>query len=573
MAGESSEVIFYVSQYLPVSEQVESYQRLLEASKLYSKSGIEISSAISLLRDIQEQDSGQEKSERILSAVSHFEAARDYFKSANAELIYIKEENIPREFQGQFSSLYKEALEIEGWLEELNTTIPFIIDLLGYNEERTYLFLFQNNSELRPTGGFIGTYGTMVWNQGSFEELYINGIYDPDGQLREKIIPPKPLQYVTPTWGSRDANWFLSFPSSAKKVIELFEKTGEAEYIDGVIAITPDFVIQLLEATGPIEMEEYDVVITSENFLETIQEEVEVNYNKSLNKPKKILADLTPMLMDEALNEVNYADLVEIIMDSLSQKDIMFYSRNLEAQEFFESRNWAGGITIPTGDEVSIEDFLSVVIINIGGGKTDLFTETYIDSSTVIEEDGSLIRTVWLTRENRGGSTGYPWYDTDNYGYVRFYVPLGSELMDADGFAPSPEFIATNYEAGSYKKDDDVARIEESSTKHEASGTDIFEESGLTVFGNWARVPAQGDSIAHITYRLPFKVSEASREYHLTIHKQPGLEPNYSGIIELKDKKRSVYGCSVAKENIAIPRFRFKQENDTRLSCFFDKII
>ncbi len=34
-----------------------------------------------------------------------------------------------------------------------------IPELTGFNGERTYLLLFQNNLELRPSGGYIGSFG------------------------------------------------------------------------------------------------------------------------------------------------------------------------------------------------------------------------------------------------------------------------------------------------------------------------------------------------------------------------------------------------------------------------------
>src|SRR5258706_15817855 len=58
-------------------------------------------------------------------------------------------------------------------------------DLLGMKNKKTYLLLFQNNAELRPGGGFIGSYGLAVINKGKLQQLTIHNTYDADGQLKK----------------------------------------------------------------------------------------------------------------------------------------------------------------------------------------------------------------------------------------------------------------------------------------------------------------------------------------------------------------------------------------------------
>ncbi|MEK7102387.1 MAG: DUF4012 domain-containing protein, partial [Patescibacteria group bacterium] len=47
--------------------------------------------------------------------------------------------------------------------------------LLGFDEERTFLVLLLNNTELRPGGGFIGTYAVATIRNGQLKDLFVEG--------------------------------------------------------------------------------------------------------------------------------------------------------------------------------------------------------------------------------------------------------------------------------------------------------------------------------------------------------------------------------------------------------------
>ena len=324
-------------------------------------------------QNIQNQDPALNSSTRyndIQSIIQHFANAEQHFVQANKIIATIHSDNIPAEFQDQFQLLQSQSSSIESTLKQVQTFLPAMIDTMGYNGEKRYLFMFQNHSELRATGGFVGTYGTVIVRNGQLEDLFINGIYDPDGQLQARIIPPKPLQYVTPNWGTRDANWFFDFPSSAKKTIRFFEMSGQGS-VDGVVAMTPHIVQQLLQIVGDVEMPEYGVIVTADNFLEVVQHEVEVNYNKQLNKPKQILADLAPILIERALNQEDKMEVGRVFFDGLLNKHIMLYSTSSESQALFEEQGWSGAVQQePLIHRNALNDYLAVVISNIGGGKT-----------------------------------------------------------------------------------------------------------------------------------------------------------------------------------------------------------
>ena len=64
------------------------------------------------------------------------------------------------------------------------------------------------------------------------------------------------------------------------------------------------------------------------------------------------------------------------------------------------------------------------------GVRPDLDTES---CRAEIQEDGSIIDTLVITRRHQGGSAQYDWWNRVNANYLRVYLPKGSQLISASG--------------------------------------------------------------------------------------------------------------------------------------------
>ncbi|KKQ79516.1 MAG: hypothetical protein UT02_C0033G0001, partial [Parcubacteria group bacterium GW2011_GWC2_38_7] len=76
--------------------------------------------------------------------------------------------------------------------------------LTGYPEEKTYLFILENNREMRPAGGFIGTYGIFQVANAEIKNFYTDNSYNLDVKVKDtqKIPAPKPMEkyMAQPNW-------------------------------------------------------------------------------------------------------------------------------------------------------------------------------------------------------------------------------------------------------------------------------------------------------------------------------------------------------------------------------------
>jgi hypothetical protein len=521
-------ILVETSRFIPFLSKLSSGNYLTEAGKDVSRIGVLSGEIMQTLNQIKGSplSSGNE-------SISYLKILQDtsadtkeivmLLENIGQNLSKVNTEDISDKQRAKFFIIKNKLPEITAFVRGFSDNGQIFSDVLGGNGPRKYLFLFQNNQEMRATGGFIGTYGVIDVANGRIKKFFIDGIFNPDGQLIEKIIPPKPIQKISATWSLHDSNWFPDFPVSAEKAIIFYEKTG-GPTVDGVITMTPVVMQKLLEITGPIEMSEYGVNIDKDNFVEKVQQEVEVEYDKKINQPKKILADLAPIILDKIFNANNFSDVaktIKILNESLNEKQILVYSRNYEIEKKLSELGWSGEIL------KTQKDYLSVINTNINGFKTDGIVSERIEHQAEIQTDGSIVDTLTIIRQHNGGQSDYEWWNKVNVDYMRVYVPEGSELLSVEGQTREFNSSPIDYKVLGFKHDSQIQMEEESMQIDEKSGTRIYEDAGKTVFANWVYVSPQEKTIIKYKYLLPFKMEINNKNkpidtYSLLAQKQSG---------------------------------------------------
>lgn len=540
-------IIVQSSRYVPYLSRLSSGFHLSAAGENISQVGVKMSETMDILNQIKNP---LENKKETISFLKIFKDTDDKLKESYRLLVDTEDhltrvsvDDIPEEYRKQFVELRTKLPEINEYLSSYIADSEIIADILGGNGPRKYLFLFQNNQEMRATGGFIGSYAIIDIFNGRIRNFFVDGIFNPDGQLQERIVPPAPIQKISVNWSLHDSNWFPDFPISAEKASWFYEKTG-GPTVDGVITMTPEVLGRFLEITGPIEMPEYGVTVSRDNFIEELQYEVEMDYDKELNQPKKILADLVPKVLDKLFNAKDLGDTaraMNVLVSSLNEKHILIYSRNYEIEKSLSERGWAGEML------QAEKDYLSVVNANINGFKTDGVVDESISHKADIQDDGTIINTVTVKRYHRGGDTAYDWWNRVNADYMRVYVPKGSKLLSVSGQTREINSPPVDYEALGYKKDPQVRMQEDTTFIDEESGTKIYEESGKTVFANWVYVSPKETAEITYTYALPFQLkfydnTKTFDTYSLLAQKQSGsVGSKFSSEITYPDSYKVIW--------------------------------
>lgn len=330
------------------------------------------------------------------------------------------------------------------------------------------------------------------------------------------VSSPAPLHLVNPRWEMQDSNWWPDFPTSAKKAAWFLEQSRGGS-VDGVMALTNTVVERILTVTGPVDLPAYGRVITAENFATETQNLVELDYDRTENRPKQFLADLAPRLIERMLqlDPVKQQALLSVLYEAIHEKHLMMYSTDPQVQEILTSLDWAGKL-----QPVGLSDYLMVVTTNILGGKSDRVVETNLRHAVTIGEDGKMTVSLTITKTHRGHPDD-PFTGLPNRSYLRVYVPAGSTLVSAAGFA-APDPSLEKAPEGILTDDADLLAIEGVHQKDVGSGVEIYTELGKTVFAHWLTVAPGEQQSATLTYQLPFTLSEAHGSYTLLAQKQAG---------------------------------------------------
>lgn len=407
-------------------------------------------------------------------------------------------------------------------IKELASNFEEFKSIFGFDRTKKYLLIFQNPSEARAAGGFIGSAGILTVNGGKIESIKLNDVYNIDGQLIENIEPPRPIKKISSAWSLHDANWFFDFPASSEKINWFYEKAG-GETMDGVIAINPKVALDLLRAIGPIKVEKYGIELNEKNFIDLAQRQVEDKYNKTVNQPKLFLADFLKELKQkfDALPAYKKISIIKNFIINLDQKDIQVNFKDRASQAFVENQNWAGKVNS------SEKDYLAIVHSSINGFKTDAVMDEDASLSSEIQEDGSVVNTLTITRAHKGEESMDDWYKRVNSDYLRVYVPEGSELIRAAGMTKDDYFVkdpAIDYD--NFIKDDLLAKIENTKKVDLKNNVEIFSEAGKTVFASWVYASLGESVTVSYRYKLPFKVDfsgpQAPGSYSILFQKQSG---------------------------------------------------
>lgn len=329
--------------------------------------------------------------EVIKQGLEKTEKAVGQINAASEKMGTIKAETLPTEIQASVLIAQKRVQEISGLLNNISEHFPAVLKLLGDRHPHRYLILLQNNHEVRPTGGFIGSYAIVDVNDGYIENIKVEDVYDLDGSGGKIIEPPDELKVLTGNWHFRDSNYSYDFPTSAKKA-KWFLETEGGPSVDTVIAINQGLLRDMLEISGPVQVGSFGA-LNAENYNILLSYIIEGKI-WGAEDPKHILKVFIPAFKEAILKEEKLSAIGPKIYKAIIQKHIMFYSSDTEIQEFFETFGLSGSAHQPSENE----DYLAVISTSVGGTKSDQFIEEKIDHHTDIARYGNVVDEVTITR-------------------------------------------------------------------------------------------------------------------------------------------------------------------------------
>jgi hypothetical protein len=419
---------------------------------------------------------------------------------------------------GIFAGIYNNAVVKATEIQKYQALIR---GLSGSNGTNRTLILFSNNAEMRYGGGFIGSVGYIEARQG--KKLVIDPIrsvyyYDHRVEGKDELLESATpeLLPLMPYITLRDSGVDLDWQRNAARAARLFELES-GKKVDTVAMMTPNVIKGLLSVTGPVYLKDYGFAVTSDNFLEKVQLEVEAGDDKQAGKdPKTILGVLANTLLKQLFEQGSVQDVTkytDLLSKMAAQKQLALYSRDAKVQESLALAGIDGGLAPVEGD------YLMVAEANIGANKSSPYMKQNINRKLVVDAAGRATVELVIERKHTGqylhqyvdphdGRT--KWLVGVNASYIKLALPVGSKILS---------------------RDFDLSR-------------GVYTESGRDVVTFFSGLEPGSATTYKLTYELPFRYSMSSEVVIRSFLEKPigGFAQTVSHVVELPADYRLAEG-------------------------------
>lgn len=438
-----------------------------------------------------------------------FDAILDNFNKATAELDKINPNNYPEEVYGlkvkqQIIDIQKQSKNTVERIAEFKPVLAQLPTIAGGKKQRKkYLILFQNDNELRPTGGFLTAYATIWIEDGKVTPEKSDDIYELDKKfIKTEAIPKQLGKYLTTEsrWNLRDMNIYPDYKQSMDKFLTSYLKIkGEPRDIDGIIAIDTHVLTGLLKVIGAVEVPGYGP-FSADNDPTCDCPQVVHALSEIITRPvgyvkvdrKGVLGPLMSSILSKTYQAPRqyFTALFDLLWTSIENRNIQMYFMDKDAQAAAETVNAAGRMIAPEG-----KDFLAVVNANLGGAKSNLYITYDVKQEVSAPSNGMIKKKVTITYKNNHPAdncdleAGLLCLNSTLRDWTRLYVPKGSKFISSDGFNDT----MTSY-----------------------------DEENFTVFEQFFILEPNGAKKLIVEYEVPYN---DNTNYQAYVWKQGGVDP------------------------------------------------
>ncbi|MCC6616514.1 MAG: DUF4012 domain-containing protein [Anaerolineae bacterium] len=333
----------------------------------------------------------------------------------------------------------------EKQFREINNSLILLPDALeialGLTQQQSYLVLSQNSDELRPSGGYLSTYGWITVRNGRIID------YDYSATTATSPNPPSVENpYHPPRWwipygdsdsvyAAWDGSWYADFQKTAEMAVWYYDTGNNPESpVSGAIGIDTYAIEALLSAIGSVPVAQYNVVVTADNFRELVYD----IRTRGENQHKQFLGDLYRQIFNQwqtagRSQEVS-TRILGVLLQALQEKHVMLYFRDERMNQIVDSLGWSGR-QFPALDQ----DYLMVADANLGN-KSNRSVIRQLTYDVAIDENGLLDARATIDYDYPSSIAEQdPAVDPAYHGpldyrsLLQVFTPLGSVLRETTG--------------------------------------------------------------------------------------------------------------------------------------------
>ncbi len=410
---------------------------------------------------------------------------------------------------GASSDLLQNLNSLRGYHEQMVTLNGLLLEApelltvaLGLDQTRTYLILSQNSDELRPSGGYISTFGYMSIRNGrildyGYSPTSGTNPNPPPSTFSNEIAPPDWwIPFSTPMRTAWDGSWYADFSRTAEMARWYYDNGNNTQApVSGVIGIDIVGFEYILEGLGSVQVPGYNVTVTPANFRQLVYD-IRA-FGQGVEPHKRFVAAIYQQIFGAwqtgRFTEAQSTALLAATLRALQEKHIMLYFADDSLNDAVDSLGWSG--RQDTGEGY---DYIMVADATLGN-KSARSVVRQITYDAAIQDDGTVQGRATITYDYPASlADADPAVDPEYHGQLdyfslmQFFVPNGTTLHSAS---------------------DLVLNLQET------------ESNNHTLLTGYVYVPYNGGERYQFNYTTPVVVEPYGDyyRYRLLLQKQPGM--------------------------------------------------
>jgi len=345
-------------------------------------------------------------------------SAEQGLRAAQSEIATLDVSATPMSVQDAVSRLQQELDGLVPTTAAAAKAAALVPPMLGADRPREYFLALQSNNEARGTGGFLGAFGVVRFDNGkvTIERLAARSVLD---RYTWKTPPVDFGPDYQALYGDQPASWTSAnlsphYPYAAQLWRRMYaQSTGTT--VDGVITVDPVALSYLLAVTGPVVLPD-GRVIDSKNLVPFTENEIYGVISDDAKRDEYLQTIAKAAFKKILSGEGSPRRLLDALGRAAGERRLLLWSADPSEERVLATTS-VGGV-IPTGPQ----PFAGLAVINAAGNKLDYYLRQSLDYRLEsCSADGSRATSLTVTLRN----TARPGADLPAYVDSRLDLPYG----------------------------------------------------------------------------------------------------------------------------------------------------
>ena len=354
--------------------------------------------------------------------------------------------DLPMGLNSMISDYSVQIASMTGSYDNLKEFLPLFKTFIGDGSDRTYLLAAQNSSEIRASGGFPGSVGTIrirdgILSIGDFSSVY--NVLSTHTPSAAGITDEEKELFGSWMNAPRDACFDPAFERVAYIWALAYEQKN-FEHVNGVVSLTPAIIQNMLGYIGNVTLSD-GTELTGDNATQVLQYDL---YYKYLNANASssagdyvdnLFAETAKVTMAKLVSDFDVkkaGDYYKVFSDGAKNRTVMMWMEDEAEQALVKNAGCSGGLNDDsenpeTGVYFSISDpcklgwFLNIdtqisePVVNSNGSSTYEVTATY---SNTLSDNDKINAGRYILGSYGGTITGY----------IHIFAPAGGSISDIE---------------------------------------------------------------------------------------------------------------------------------------------